>query len=150
MTRRCIIFAPLLLVVCMVAAVTAAPAAQQPPSPAGVITGRVVEEGTNTPVADARVMVMAVMTAPPAAGQRPPQPYSTNTGSDGTFRFEGVPPGRYRVTAQKSGYATQGPVSPPPPLVVLQEGQPGTSQVIALQRGGVITGRVLSPTGEPL
>ena len=122
--------------------------AAQPAPAAGVITGRVVEEGANTPIADARVMAMAMITAPSSA--QPPWQYQASTGSDGTFRFEGLPPGRYRITAQKAGYASLGPGSPPPPLVVLQAGGPGASQVIALQRGGVIAGRVLSPAGEPM
>jgi hypothetical protein len=123
--------------------------AAQPAPSAGVITGRVVEEGTNTPIADARVMVMVMMTAP-AAGQPPPQPYQANSGSDGTFRFEGLPPGRYRLSAQKTGYATQSPGVAPPALVTLQAGGAAPSQIITLQRGGVIAGRVLSPTGEPM
>ena len=148
--RRGFIPASLGLMSCVVTVLTALPAAQQPPAPGGSIAGRVVEDGTNTPIGDARVMVMVMMTAPPAAGQRPPEPYQANTGSDGTFRFEGMPPGRYRISAQKAGYASPGLGSPPPALVVLQAGGPGASQVIALQRGGVIAGRVLSPAGEPM
>ena len=140
---------PLIVICSITAALASVSAAPQSPSVGGVITGRVVEEGTNTPIADARVMAMAMITAPSSASQPPPQ-YQANTGSDGAFRFEGLPPGRYRITAQKAGYASLGPGSPPPPLVVLQADGPGASQVIALQRGGVIAGRVLSPAGEPM
>jgi len=122
---------PFFVIVGVAIALARVSAALQSPSSAGVINGRVVEEGTNTPIADARVMVMVMMTAPPAAGQRPPEPYQANTGSDGTFRFEGLPPGRYRVSAQKTGYASLAPGSPPPALVVLEAGRPAASQVIA-------------------
>jgi protocatechuate 3,4-dioxygenase beta subunit len=154
MTRLRFILTPLLTPLFLgsfvVGVLAGSPLAQQSAPSGGSIAGRVVEEGTNTPVADARVMVMVMMTAPPAAGQPPPQPYQANSASDGTFRFDGLPPGRYRVSAQKAGYASFGPGSPRPALVVLQAGGPGATQVIALQRGGVITGRVLSPAGEPM
>jgi hypothetical protein len=93
---------------------------------------------------------MIMLMAPPSPGQPPPRPYQADTSSDGTFRFEGLPPGRYRVSAQKAGYAIPGPGSPPPAIITLEAGGPAASQVIALQRGGVIAGRVLSPTGEPM
>jgi hypothetical protein len=35
-------------------------------------------------------------------------------------------------------------------MVTLEDGRPGVLQVIALQRGGVIVGRILSPNGEPM
>src|SRR5262245_12201839 len=122
MTRHRISRAVLLCISCVVGLLTGPAAAQQPPSSAGVIAGRVVEEGTNVPITDARVMLMIMPTAPPAPGQPPPQPHQANTGSDGTFRFEGLPPGRYRVSAQKAGYAMPGPGSPPPPLITLEAG----------------------------
>jgi protocatechuate 3,4-dioxygenase beta subunit len=35
-------------------------------------------------------------------------------------------------------------------MVTLEDGRPAVLQVIALQRGGVIVGRILSPNGEPM
>src|SRR5262245_21388093 len=86
---------PLFAVAIAVATLDAA----QPTPGAGVVVGRVVEEGTNTPIADARVSVMLMV--PPTPGQIP-QPHQATTSADGTFRVEGLAPGRYRITAQKS------------------------------------------------
>lgn len=121
--------------------------AVQPAPDAGVITGRVVEQGTNTPVEDARVFLFP-MSRPPDG--RPPQQHQETSRADGSFRFEGLAPGRYGVRAEKTGYAMPGPGSGAPPMVVLEAGRPGVAPVVLLQRGGVVAGRVLSPGGEPV
>jgi hypothetical protein len=76
----------------------------------GVITGRVVEAGTNAPVADARVRLSAA--ARPTPGQIP-QVREATSGPDGAFRFEGLEPGPYRLTVQKAGFVGSGPATPP-------------------------------------
>src|SRR5262245_27674038 len=67
---------------------------------ATVLQGRVVECGTATPVPQAEVELrpvdnMAVSLAVAV------------TGSDGEYRFENVPPGRYRLISMRPGF-TQG------------------------------------------
>lgn len=131
----------------LVVAMSGALAAAQTPAGAGVIAGRVVEERTNTPIAEARVMLVEMRA--PEPGAIPPQREATS-GSDGTFRFEGLAPGRYRLNVLKAGYVGLVPGAPPPPFITIEAGAPVAAPVIALQRGGVIAGRVLSPSGEPV
>jgi protocatechuate 3,4-dioxygenase beta subunit len=122
-------------------------AAAQPAPGTGVITGRVVEEGTNAPLADATVRLMTMIR--PEPGQPMPEPRQASTDREGRYRFEGLAPGRYSIAVQKTGYAS--PTFPgPPQFVILEAGKPSTESVTALQRGAVITGRVLGANGQPL
>ncbi len=70
----------------------------------------------------------------------------TNTDDDGNFEFEGLAPASYAISASAPGFIT------PPP-----EGETGMGVYrigefanITLVKGGVITGKVTSATGEPL
>ena len=136
----------LLPFVAVVSALATLDAAQAPAS-TGVIVGRVVEDATNAPVADARVFLFPMFRPPDGEFLRKHQEISS---SDGSFRFEGIAPGRYGVRAEKTGYAMPGPGSSAPPVVVVEAERPGVAPVVLLQRGGVIAGRVLSPGGEPV
>ena len=138
---------PLLLISCVIVGLTGLPAAQEPRSSAGSITGRVVEEGTNTPLADALIRLMN--STRPAAGQLPDAPREAMTDRDGRYRFEGLALGRYSVSVQKTGYASTSPTNPPP-VVVIDTDRPATELVIPLPRGAVIAGRVLDANGQPL
>jgi hypothetical protein len=138
-------FARALLVAGLIVGVAVTGMAQQVPA-SGVITGRVVDEGTNAPIADARISLFSM--ARLADGQVP-QPRQATSARDGTFRFEGLEPGAYRLNVQKTGYVTPRTVTPSPPLVIEAEGPPAAT-VVVLQRGGVIAGRVLAPGGEPV
>lgn len=85
-----------------VAFVAAAPAvAAAQPAARGTITGRVVEQGTGRPIADAQVTVV---------GTR----LGAQTGPDGTFRIAGAPAGPAVVRALRIGFraATQGVTVP--------------------------------------
>ncbi len=59
----------------------------------GTISGRVIEAGSNQPMAYARVDISGV-------GQ------SITTGEDGLYTFRNLPEGEYTVTASKLGYST--------------------------------------------
>ena len=61
------------------------------------VRGVVVRWGTSEPVAKATVELRRVESGTPA-------PYVVTTAADGTFAFEAVPPGTYRVVATRSGY----------------------------------------------
>lgn len=58
--------------------------------PTGDITGRVTNTATGAPVADATVTDA--------------QGYTTHTSTDGDYALDGVPPGRYDLTASMYGY----------------------------------------------
>jgi protocatechuate 3,4-dioxygenase beta subunit len=130
-----------------------APAAGQ----TGRIAGRVTLAGANTPIAGARVML--VPTARPVTGAggvvsgligMPPQ---TTTDDDGRYAFENLAPGGYRINVQKQGLAPltlEGPGTPPGPLVQVAAGQSVDGVDRQLQKGAIITGRVVDSKGEPL
>ena len=91
---------------------------------------------------------MPVLQGPPTAPFSL-RPTSTTTDEDGRFVFIDIEPGRYRFNAQKGGFAiVVGLV--PPPMIELKSGERIDNLRLTLQRGGVITGRVVDQTGEPL
>jgi Carboxypeptidase regulatory-like domain len=158
-----------------VAALLLAVSMSQPAAPAatGGLAGRVTVDGTSTPIAGARVLVFP---AGPVAGPMGPPPQAT-TDQDGRFAFDGLPAGEYRIDVQKAGFAPlsepdRGPAPPvgrvprgtqdaPIPSIGALLSAAGMSRAVTiaagqvasvdlrLQRGGVISGRVLDPTGEP-
>jgi hypothetical protein len=134
------------LLACSLVVGLAAAIAAQSAAGAGAITGRVVEADTNAPISDARVTLLPVTR--PAPGQVP-QAREATTGPDGMFRFEGLAPGPYRLMAQKVGFAGQNPTVPPQ-IVTIQADAAPASSVLRLERGAIITGRVLTPKGEPM
>ena len=87
----------------------------------------------------------------PPANPLDGRPNAATSGPDGRFTFTGIDPGSYSVTVDKAGFA---PVSPgpgrPPTSVDLTAGARRDDIVVTLQRGGVIAGRVVDATGEPI
>ena len=131
----------LLIVLSVTAALIQAPA----PASSASISGRIVEDGSSSPVVDAQVTVMPIRSGPPF-GTEPP--LSVHTGQDGRFVIRGLEPGRYRVAAQKSGYAMAfGPGAATSVEVVAGQEQ---SVELSLQRGAAIIGRVVNDAGEAL
>jgi hypothetical protein len=117
----------------------------------GRIAGRVLIRGESTPVSNARVMLMPTRRGPLPPNALPPAPPpQLLTGPDGTFVFDRVPPGEYRVSAQKVGLAEGLPVIQQAPTVVVEAGQTVQVVDILLDRGGAISGRVVDANGEPL
>ncbi len=64
---------------------------------------------------------------------------------DGRFRIEGLEPGDYRVMARAEGTA-RGQSTP----IKVVEGQSVEDVVIEVERGAMVEGRVLDPTGAPV
>jgi hypothetical protein len=137
--------------------VTLAAAGQNPqaPKPAtgtGVIAGRVVEAGSQTPVAEAIVNLSG-----------PPDPVAHDFGErrrvmvdpQGRFVFTGLPPGTYRLSAVQFGYLTgwfetMRPLTGDPMPIDLADGQRFTDATIPMWRPGSISGRVVDEAGEPV
>jgi protocatechuate 3,4-dioxygenase beta subunit len=132
----------------MLAALLAALLFSQTPTQAatGRLAGRVTVEGANTPIAGARVILFPA--GRPMGPMGPPP--QTLTDQDGRFVFDRLAPGSYRVDAQKTGFASLNePGRGPAPPAQLAAGQ--TLEIsLQLQRGGVIAGKVLDASGEPL
>ena len=74
--------------------------------------------------------------------------------SDGTFRFEGLEPGEYRLSGERAGfvytqYGSKGAFGAGTALA-LQPGQHLTNINLALTPQGVISGKVLDDDGDPM
>jgi hypothetical protein len=83
----------------------------------------------------------------------------TVTANDtGAYEFTDVPAGSYRLTASAPGYSMPGDaptrgfvlIEEDGPLVTLADGDDRTSADVTLLRWGVISGRVLDETGDPV
>jgi hypothetical protein len=101
--------------------------------------------------------------SPQAPGSLSSGPRQATTNSQGAFEFTGLPAGSYRIFANSSQFSPQylgmafggkkpmgfgsGDTGQP---VQLGEGQSFDKAIIALPRGGVITGRVTDENGEPV
>src|SRR5262245_4285060 len=122
-------------------------APQAPATTTGILSGRVIEEGSgSTPVPGAQVVLRAL-------GQptfpRTPVTIDTTTDAAGRFTFSALAPGRYMLTLAKNGFATQqgtGPGSPQP--LEITAGNTTTNER-TLARSAVIVGRVTDESGEP-
>jgi hypothetical protein len=131
----------------VVAGLLLAVSLNQPAAPAatGGMTGRITAEGTNAPIPGARVLLFPASRVAHPLGP-PPQAI---TDQEGRFAFTRLVPGEYRLDVQKTGFVP--PNRPParPPTFTVAAGQP-LAVDLQLQRGGVISGRVLDVRGEPL
>ena len=120
----------------------------------GRVVGRVVDAQTGEPVRGVRLTLFPALAPPtgipatsPLAAQRPPQapvPRPIETNAVGVFEFEQVPNGRWRIRTQGTGYVA---VFHDPPFDV--SGGRVELPEIRLDRGGVITGRLLDAKGNP-
>jgi protocatechuate 3,4-dioxygenase beta subunit len=120
----------------------------------GVISGRVVDGSTNSPVAGA---IITLATGPSEFVGLPKEQVLDRqaTDSSGRFLFTGVTPLRaHYLRASKPGYA-DGLLGPgekrgPPRRIVLGEGQWLSDAAIRLWRPNAISGTIADETGEPL
>ena len=123
---------------------------QAAPAATGRLSGQVVAAGTNAPVAGARVMVFPTgRQAMPPSGPiaLPPQ---SMTDQNGRFVFNGVAAGQYRLDVQKTGFASSLDPTARPQTYTVAAGQALDTITIVLQRGAVISGKVIDQNGEPV
>ena len=109
------------------------------------VSGQVIEDGTNTPVADARVFVVLDDERAAPDGS-PPEALSDR---DGRYQFDMLTPGRYHIAAQKDGFA---PPMDPSTMQIFEvaAGQVLDGLTVSLRRGGAFAGRVLDPQRQPI
>src|SRR6188472_617653 len=110
------------------------------------IAGFVVKLGTNEPLSK------AVVTLNSTEGRG--QMYSASTSSDGRFLLDKIPPGKYRLAANRSGYVryefgARGPGRRGREITI-GAGQKMTQIMMPLGPAATITGRVFDRDGEPL
>jgi Carboxypeptidase regulatory-like domain len=129
--------------VVMIALVSRADATQRPAT--GIVRGRVVAADSDAPVRKARV-ALTPEGAPPA------EPIYTN--AEGEFAFTNVAPGRYSLTALKSGYvvARFGARSQfdRTTSIAVAAGAAVDGLELRLVKSAVITGRIVDEMGEPI
>src|SRR5262245_3539100 len=114
-----------------------------PAESTGRIEGLSTAEGTNAAVGGATIVLLP--SARPTGTERPlPQ---AQTDPDGRFVLDSVVPGTYHVDVQKTGFVS--PNQPGENRLVTVEIVAGGSTTLSLQlqKGGVIAGRVLDPSG---
>ena len=129
-----------LLVVLVLVVTTAFTAPAQAQS--GRIVGRVVDAVTGEPVFGARIILF------PGPGTVAPRGLiRATTNTRGIFDLASVPPGRWRVQADKIGYVTFGLVYTTE-MTVDVSGATVTVPDVRLDPGGVITGHVLDAKGN--
>jgi hypothetical protein len=103
----------------------------------GTITGRVINEN-GQPVSHATIYVIAPLILP--------QPRTTTTDDGGNFQVAGLDALVYSLWAAAPAYVN----TPPDPDSLASNHRIGDSVTITLIKGGVITGTVTSPGGEPM
>jgi hypothetical protein len=129
------------------AAAGQSPTSQQNPG-SGAVFGRVLDHETGSPVRFAEVQVSRVRSF---GGMR-----STVASEDGTFVIAGLQPGSYVLAATSAAHAPSyysndaPPVPEPGTAFVVQRDQRTGPLEIRLIRGGVITGTVTDPNGDPV
>ena len=103
---------------------------------ASSLTGRVVDE-SGQPIPNAKVNINAV--------SRAFDRYRTvSSDEDGSFRFDDLKPGSYRIDVYAGGYYLDGSNRGPTYY------RPGNSVSARMMKGGVLTGTVTNATGEPV
>lgn len=131
--------------------------AQQPPSQQNqsqqkcTVSGTVLNQATGEPLRKAHVEIVR-----DGSGQNAmPQGYSLDAGPDGSFRFEGIEPGSYRLSGEhpgfigtelgsKAGFWGQGT------RLTLKPGDEMNGIKLALAPQAVISGRVADEDGDPI
>jgi protocatechuate 3,4-dioxygenase beta subunit len=116
--------------------------------PSGQISGRVYSAATGQPLAKA-VVSLENPAGDPVAGHEDIQ-----TGSDGSFQFAGVAPGKYQISVSRCGYlshsGSETNLNDSDPVVALGPGEKREGLSFHLVRGGVISGTVTDEENEPV
>ena len=127
-------------------------AAQTKPGDSCSVSGQVSNAATGEPVRRALVSLRRIDMSPGVTNIQVSNTASTD--ATGQFVINGIAPGRYRLSAERSGfintqYGARGP-NKPGTLLTLEPGQKSSDLAMRLTPQGVIAGRVLDEEGEPV
>jgi len=127
-------------------------AAQTKPDDSCSISGQVSNAATGEPVRRAMVSLRRIDMSPGVTNIQVSNTASTD--ATGQFAITGIAPGKYRLSAEHSGfivtqYGARGP-NKPGTLLTLEPGQKSSDLAMRLTPQGVIAGRVLDEEGEPV
>lgn len=110
------------------------------------VEGRVVKAGTGEPLSKARILLQKTDSRDAF--------YSASSNESGRFAIQNVPPGRYRLGAERNGYLRmhygQRRPNQPGAVLTLEPGQRVDNIVFNMVPFGVISGRVVDEDGEPM
>lgn len=135
----------LVLLIVYVASLTLPQAPEaQPPAADARVAGRVRDAESNLPIAGASVTLVPTSPRPSSRGLIPRQAF---TDDDGRFTFEALVPGRFSISAQKTGFALD---SSDTRTINVAAGRSIVGIELALRKAGLITGRILDARGDPL
>jgi len=113
---------------------------------AASVSGLVLNDATNKPIHTAVVTLSTIGTKPLQA--------AVSTDASGAFRFDNVPPGRYRLWAGNYGFQQVAFGAPTPDrypaVLVLGSGEVRQGIELRLRPLGAISGVVLDQNGDPL
>lgn len=124
-------------------------AAAQAGTAAGRISGRVVSMASGS-IGDATVTLTRLDASTP-----PPLTITITSDRQGAFTFEKLPPGRYRLSASKSGYTNRQPIQGGVDRfdtgreLTLPDGGHAPHLELPLYRESTIAGRIAEPDGIP-
>ena len=125
------------------------PAQPRDAAPAGKSTAAIIGRVTNLETGGPLRRVVIRVSSPTLPASR-----TVSTNSDGRYEIRDLPPGEYSLTAERGGYLMlpYGQRRPGEPGKRLQLGEGQTAQAIdfALPRVGLISGRIVDETGEPI
>jgi protocatechuate 3,4-dioxygenase beta subunit len=101
-----------------------------------------------------QVIESAIENARRNAGATVGRQLTASTDSSGHFSFRDLAPGRYTVRAEKDGYFAL-PINgnsstQVTKTIVLQEGKPAAPEDLVMVKGGVVSGRIRDPNGQPI
>lgn len=125
---------------------TASSAIAQTAGPQGhsTIHGRAIYQDTERPVRRAPVVLVS--------GEESSQSRTTVTDGKGEFSFKNLPAGRYHIVVNSPGYLNGFPqfdLNKRKATDVSVDGTSSAEAVVRAERGGVITGKITYPDGEP-
>jgi hypothetical protein len=113
-------------------------------TPTAALSGTITGADDQKPLARARVTVQSAAIV---------EPRVTITGADGSFEFQRLPAGTYRIAVSRTGYVGHRygeDAGIPAKVVTLGAGQHLSGIAIPLARAGVLVGTVLDEDDQPL